>query len=98
MDADTILRVGDYCEQLLTDPTFQWLSAYFEQNAVGEMLSTKPHETKLRESIYARVTAHHEFLAMVKDFVIKKHEAIEPKETDDIDDPSVHDIYKDIVN
>lgn len=95
MDVDTVLRVGSYCETLLADPTFQFLCMYFEQNAVGEMLSTQDHETKKRESIYSRIKANREFLLMMKAFIEDKNKSLEPIETDQIDDPSVHNIYKD---
>lgn len=100
MDTDTILNVGAYCEGLLSDPTFQSLSAYFEQVAVEELLASKPHETKLRESIFARVSAHRDFLSMLGDFVKQKHEAEKPPadQTEVLDDPSVHEIYKGIID
>lgn len=95
MDTDTIVNVGNYCEQLLQDPTFQFLSGYFEQEAVANLLATQPHELKLRESIYARISAHREFLAKMAEFVSKKNDAVEPKDqSESIDDPTVHDIYK----
>lgn len=98
MDLETIVNVGSYCETLVSDPTFQFISAYFEQNAVGELLATKPHETKTREGIYARVSAHREFLSCLMEFIQKKHqaEAPAPDQTEVLDDPSVHDIYRGI--
>ncbi len=98
MDNETIVGLGSYCEQLLCDPNFQFLSAYFEQNAAAELLSTKPHETKLRESIYARVTAHREFLTTMSSFVKQKTDLDQltaPKDhLDEIDDPAVHNIFE----
>lgn len=98
MNVDDILNVGSYCEQLLQNPTFQFISGYFEQGAVGELLATKPHETKTRESIYARVTAHREFLNLLVHFVQQKKEATEPQPDQSDDDPTVHEIYKGIID
>lgn len=98
MDVETLVNVGSYCETLISDPTFQFLSGSFEQSAVGELLATKPHETKLRESIYARVTAHREFISHLVEYIQKKHdaEAPAPDQTEVLDDPSVHNIYEGI--
>lgn len=98
MDADTIVSVGNFCETLLLNPTFQFLSGWFEQSSVAELLATQPHETKSRESIYNKITAHREFLSLLKEMVDKKNAALAPHQTDPLDDPSVHEIYKDIVN
>lgn len=90
-----LLDVGGYCNALLADPTFKYLSGYFEANAVAGLLSTQPHETKLRESIYARVLAHREFLNMLIGFAQEKADADQPTpDQTDFDDPSVHNIYK----
>lgn len=98
MDPETLESVGSYSEQLLTDPTFQFISAFFEQTAAAELLATKPHETKLRESIYARVAAHREFLSTLHSFVKQKDEVLAKKaptdHLDEIDDPAVHNIYE----
>lgn len=96
MDEDTLVNVGAYCEQMLAHPTFQFISAFYEQSAIGEMLSTKPDEKQKREDIYARVIAHHQFIAQLNDFVSKKRELTEHTLTadqSDNDDPTVHAIY-----
>jgi hypothetical protein len=100
LDQDTLVNVGQYCERLLADPTFQFISAFFEQTAVGEMLSTQAHEQKRRESIYARVLAHGEFKSQMKEFVDKMLEltAQKPKDQSDPDDPTVHEIYEGFVD
>jgi hypothetical protein len=98
LDLNSVLEVGHFCEQLLQNPTFQFICAYFEQNAAGEFLSTKGHELKSREAIYARVQAHREFLTMLGGFVSKKNEAVTEQPDHSDDDPTVHDIYKGYVD
>jgi hypothetical protein len=98
LDEDFYLNVGAYCEHLLADPTFKFLSGNFEAQQVAQFLSTQPHETKLRESIYSRVQAHRDFMATIIEFAQKKVDAEKPADQTDIDDPSVHDIYKGFID
>jgi hypothetical protein len=94
LDTDTTIALGSYCEQLLVNHFFQFLSADFEQTAIAELLNTKPHEIKAREAIYARITAHREFLLSVKQFIDKKEQALQPEQDQSDDDPTVHEIYR----
>lgn len=94
MDAETTVAVGDYCETLLSEPLFQFVAAYFEQQLVGELLATKPPEMKAREYVYAKIQAHREFLSALANFVKEKDEARTPKPDHSDDDPTVHDIYE----
>jgi hypothetical protein len=94
MDADTLVAVGDFCENLLNETHFQFVAAYFEQNLLAEMLATKAHEAKAREFIYAKIMAHREFLSSLANFVKEKDEARKPHQDHLDDDPSVHNIYE----
>lgn len=94
MGLDDIMRLGDFCETLLTSPDFQFICAYHEQQAVGELLGTEPHETKRREAVYARILAHREFLLQLKSLVEQRDAARDPKPVDQLEDETVHEIYK----
>lgn len=93
MDADTLVALGNYCEGLIQDPSFQFVSAFFEQQLVAELLASKPHETKAREFIYSKISAHREFLSSLADFVKERDEAQQPQPDHLDDDPSVHNIH-----
>jgi hypothetical protein len=85
---EAIVELGSYSENLLIDPNFQFISAYFEQQAVQEILSTQPQETKKREYLYAKVQAHREFLTQLAEFVKEKNKALEPQiDQEDFDLP-----------
>lgn len=93
MDTDTVITVGDYSETLLNDPSFQFIVATFEGQLVQEMLATKPHESKLREYVYAKIQAHREFISSLASFVKERDEARKPPPDQSEDDPTVHNIY-----
>lgn len=96
-DIEAILNVGSYCEQVLQNPTFQFLSARFEQQFADEWAASEPHENKKRDAAYFSIKAHREFLTYMATFVKAKNEALAkqdpPDHLDLIDDPNVHDIY-----
>jgi hypothetical protein len=93
---DTILALGGFCTELLREEAFQALVQLYSQQCAADVLNTKPHEVKAREQIYASYLGFENFLALTKKF----SEAYEKltndpviDELDEIDDPSVHDIY-----
>lgn len=96
IDVDTVLDMGSYCDNLITDPHFQFLSAHYEKRCIDDLLATKSHEAKAREALYSKITAHREFIETLVEWIKMKNEAVKkqnPDHTDIIDDPSVHDIY-----
>lgn len=80
MNAEDVLELGGYADHLLADPTFQYLSAGFEQGLVAELLATKPLEADRREYIYTKIAAHREFLTHLVEYVKAKNEALKPIE------------------
>lgn len=94
MNDEQVLVAGAFSEQLLNEPDFQFLSAYYEQRLYEEFMASQPHETKRREATYNRLSAHRDFIAMLAHFAKQKQDAETPSELDEIDDPSVHDIYR----
>jgi hypothetical protein len=89
-------EVGDYLQSLLSNQHFQLVSAWFEQTAVQELLSTKHDDKEGRERIYARIAAHRDFLTTLVQIIARQQELTQPQPQDhsDEDDPSVHNIYR----
>jgi hypothetical protein len=102
MNDDTILQLGGFCTELLGSEMFDALIKMHSQQCASDMLRTQPHEQKKRESIYAAYQGLEEFLALLQDFSKAHTELLKQQEKtadhseahiDEIDDPSVHDIY-----
>lgn len=62
---DQIVALGDFCETLREAPDFQEIVSQFEQQIVGHMLATEPHELKKREGYYASLMGVREFLGHI---------------------------------
>jgi hypothetical protein len=96
MTEDEMMVLGAYASDLLQHPSFLTLWSVFERTTADLLLATRPSETTVREQMYARLTGAREFLDFLHD-AVKTAQALGPKqpdELDQIDDPSVHDIYK----
>lgn len=78
---EDVVALGDYCEKVLEAPHFNSLFDEFKSDRFNMMLSTKPHETKMREGIYAEMNALGEFLALMKSYVDKRNDLIEPNQS-----------------
>jgi hypothetical protein len=84
-----------FCQELLQNPTFQTVSALFENAAVSEFLATQPHETKAREFVYQKVLAHREFIASLANYIEAMREATAPDQSElSQDDQTVLNIYR----
>lgn len=81
MEIDPV-ELGHYADAVLADPTFQYLSASFEQSLVAELLATQPPESQRREYVYTKIQAHREFLTHLVEYVKLKNEAIKPVEVE----------------
>jgi hypothetical protein len=102
MNDETILQLGGFCTELLSSEMFDALTKLHSQQMAVDMLQTQPHEQKRRESIYASYQGLTEFLALMKDFSNAHTELLKQidkpvdhsrRHIEEIDDPSVHDIY-----
>lgn len=97
MNDETILSLGGFCKELLGAEAFQALVQMYSQQCAADILGTKPHETKAREQIYASYMGFEGFLDLAKKFAegFDNLANIKPAAApdQDIDDPSVHDIY-----
>lgn len=96
MNDDTILALGGFCKELLGDEAFKALVSLYEQQCASDLMRTQPHESKRREQMYASYRGFEDFLGLARDFA-NAHEKLTNPDTvdapDQIDDPSVHDIY-----
>jgi hypothetical protein len=80
---------------LLNSFPFANLRELWEQDCVHRFISSKAGDTVEREHVYAQMTGFLEFQAFLED-LIKQASDIQEKyapQPEDIDDPSVHDIY-----
>lgn len=102
MNDETILQLGGFCTELLGSEMFDAIIKLYSQQCAVDMLQTQPHEQKKREGIYAAYQGFEEFLAMMRDFSKGHTELLQKLEKsvdhsqrhlDEIDDPSVHNIY-----
>lgn len=89
MNPDQIVALGAYCEALMRDDAFNLLCGMYREQLYTAMMSTKPHETKMREGLYAEGWGLHNFLAMMKGFVDARdallNEATEQSEEQDFE-------------
>jgi hypothetical protein len=102
MNDESILQLGGFCTELLGSEMFDAMTKLYSQQMAVDILQTQPHEQKRREGIYASYQGFEEFLALLRDFSKAHTELLQKLEKpvdhsqrhlDEIDDPSVHDIY-----
>lgn len=102
MNDDLISGLGIFCMELLSSEAFDALTKLYSQQCAVDILNTAPHETKAREGIYAAYQGFEGYLALVKKFAAaaekKIHSTSVAATTEDIDDPGVHDIYRNDLN
>jgi hypothetical protein len=96
MTEDEIMELGGYSASIMSSPQFATIISQYETSLANGFLSSKPADQAERERIYARYSALHEFLGFMADIVKRSAEIQEEfaPQQDDIDDPSVHDIYR----
>jgi hypothetical protein len=102
LNDDTILALGGFCNELLGAEAFKALVAMYEQQCAVDILNTQPHETKARDYIHASHQGFQSFLGLTRKFAdafnkLPQHQENQSdapdQSEDDLDDPSVHDIY-----
>lgn len=96
MNDHDIRKLGELSQALLVSPEFKMLTDLFEQQVAVDVLSTKPNEPEKREQLYATLQGMRAFSVHMAGFA----EAFErintikvAEDTQDHDDPGVHDIY-----
>jgi hypothetical protein len=99
LNEDTISALGGFCQELLSNEAFDAICKLYGQQSAVDILNTAPHETKAREGIYAAYQGFEGFLSLVKKFADAASQPPKPQHvveetTQDIDDPGVHDIYR----
>lgn len=82
MNEQQIVALGQYCETLMRDDTFNFLCELYGQNAFKAMMATAPHEVKKREGVYAEVWGLQNFLAMMVGFVEQRKRIIAEDNSD----------------
>lgn len=102
MDDTTISALGGFCKGLIDAEAFDAITKLYSQQVAVDILNTKPHETKAREQLYASYLGFENFISLVKKFAEahdKLHVTADQQTSAhyDIDDPSVHDIYREDV-
>lgn len=98
MNEEIISALGGFCTELLNSEDFDALCKYFAQQSAVDILNTDPKNSREREAIYASYQGFESFLALTKKFS-DAYNHKQPKQnveetTQDFDDPSVHDIYR----
>lgn len=94
---DIVIAVGELCGSLTRSPQFQLVQNLFEQQVAHDVLTTKPDQTIERERLYAQLQGarafYHHIAVLAEQFrAMTEREVIDPD--DEIDDPAVHDIYR----
>jgi hypothetical protein len=96
---DEVVALGDFCETLLQQPSFNHLVALREDDLAKTILSTAPHEKDIREAAHASYNGLREFLGVMKSLVDRKRvltETSEPDLSPDDGDDADHWITQDI--
>lgn len=89
---DEVVALGDYCETLMRDGSFNSLCEEFQLQNAQFLLRTEPHEQKKRESIYAANRGYAEFIGLMgayisaRDEILKRNEQPSIPVEDDADD------------
>ena len=94
MTEEEIVYLGSWAHTLLTSPEFNRLLNEFDRSTVEMMLTTKPQDKEERERIFGVVHGMREFIAFMQNFVVEKDRIQNPIVVDPLDDPAVHDIYR----
>lgn len=92
-----MMAVGEIANSLSRSPQFKIIQDLFEQQVAHDVLTTKPEQGQDRERLYsqlqgARAFAHH--IASLAEQYRTMTELQVITQDDEIDDPSVHDIYR----
>jgi hypothetical protein len=102
MNDEMISGLGSLCAELLNSEAFDALTKLYSQQCAVDILNTAPHATKEREGIYASYQGFEGFLSLMKKFAEAFNKQTtqqnDVETTQDIDDPSVHDIYRNDLN
>lgn len=98
MNDEMILGLGGFASELLSSEAFDALCKLYSQQCAVDILNTEPKATSEREAIYASYQGFEGFLALTKK-LSEAHTKISTQQnveetTQDFDDPSVHDIYR----
>lgn len=99
MNDDTILALGGFCTELLSDERFDALLEFYKQQCAADLFETQKNATKEREQLFAAYLGFDNFLGLMRKFAeasdkINKRNNDAPTPEDVLaDDPSVHDIY-----
>ena len=96
MDTNEMIDLGNAAEVILCNPMFNKIVEAFELSTVQAMISTKPDQQAQRELIYNKLVGARELFAFMQGFVVERNKLIhaDQPEHDEIDDPNVHDIYR----
>lgn len=79
IDDDSAVMRGEFIEMVTTHPLWVNLVEEFELAACQQLLSTKPHEVKKREGIFATFDGAKMFLDHLKALVRIKYEILEAR-------------------
>lgn len=80
IDEDTQVELGLFAQEVLLHPLFLTITSQFETAMCQQLLSTKPHEVKARESIYTTFQGGLQFVDFMKTHVLAKDKILEKRE------------------
>lgn len=83
MTDQDIIRLGDYCEDLLKQDGFQALVEHFNKAAAVHFLETSPGDTARREEVYATYNGLKAFLETMNSFMAERDNLNAPSSDDD---------------
>lgn len=85
---DLLVRYGDYCESLMRNDTFNEIIAEYRRQNVEYILTTKPQETSVRESVYLSMQGVTDLLSLMKMYVHERNAIIEANTNENQSSPS----------
>jgi hypothetical protein len=77
---DEIVALGEYCEQLIRDDSFDTLCKEFQLRNAADIMRTEPHETKKREGIYAANRGYDDFIGLMRAYISARDQIIKSDE------------------
>jgi hypothetical protein len=96
---DDFLELGARGLELLLSSNFNDFTTRFETQTADAMLATKAEDSREREKLYSELLGLRAFISFVRDAVEVAQKIKEKNDNrhaptiEDLDDPSVHDIY-----
>lgn len=76
---DEKIALGDFCEMVLNDDRFSFITQQYETSTVQSLLMTKPQDRERRDELYFAVRGVKDLLGLMADLAREKNRLITPE-------------------